>query len=266
MARLKLSGASRSFFVAGRAGGEIRALDKVDLELGEGELATIVGPSGSGKTTLLRVAAGLEELDDGRASLQSGTRIGFVFQEPRLLSSLTVEGNVALGLGRDGGGTRKARADGEGRVRETLELLGLFAFRDAYPRQLSGGIAQRASLARALVREPELLLMDEPFSALDAPLRARLQNELLSLLSRRPMSVLFVTHDIGEAIYLGDRVLALRSGRIVRDETIGLARPRDRRAQAFLGLVDSLASTLGEGAAALPAEDGYSPRFEEDSA
>jgi sulfonate transport system ATP-binding protein len=249
MARLRLAGASRSFFVEGR---EIRALDRVDLELEDGELATIVGPSGSGKTTLLRIAAGLEGLDSGSASVSEGTRLGFVFQEPRLLSSLTVEGNVALGLG-----PRKARAEGEGRVRETLETLGLSAFRAAYPRQLSGGIAQRASLARALVREPDLLLMDEPFSALDAHLRGRLQDELLSLLKRRPASVLFVTHDIGEALYLGDRVLALRSGRIVRDETVGLARPRDRRAQAFLGLVDSWASTLGE---------GYSPHFEEDSA
>lgn len=249
MARLKLAGASRSFFVEGR---EIRALDGVDLELEDDELATIVGPSGSGKTTLLRIAAGLERLDSGSASVSDGTRFGFVFQEPRLLASLTVEGNVALGLG-----SGKARAEGEGRVRETLETLGLSAFRAAYPRQLSGGIAQRASLARALVREPDLLLMDEPFSALDAHLRRRLQDELLSLLKRRPTSVLFVTHDIGEALYLGDRVLALRSGRIVRDETIGLACPRDRRAPDFLGLVDSLASTLGE---------GYSPHFEEDSA
>jgi ABC-type nitrate/sulfonate/bicarbonate transport system ATPase subunit len=249
MARLKLVGASRSFYVEGR---EIRALDGVDLELEEGKLVTVVGPSGSGKTTLLRIAAGLEGLDSGSASVSEGMRLGFVFQEPRLLSSLTVEGNVALGLG-----SRKARAAGGERVRDTLDLLGLSAFRNAYPFQLSGGIAQRASLARALVREPDLLLMDEPFSALDAPLRRRLQDELLSLLKRRPTSVLFVTHDIGEALYLGDRVLALRSGRIVRDEAIDLARPRDRRAQDFIGLVDSLASTLGE---------GYSPRFEENSA
>ena len=258
MVRLRLAGASRSFFVEGR---EIRALDRVDLELEEDKVATIVGPSGSGKTTLLRVAAGLAGLDSGSASLREGTRLGFVFQEPRLLASLTVEGNVALGLG-----SRKARAEGGGRVREILDILGLSAFRTAYPRQLSGGIAQRASLARALVREPDILLMDEPFSALDAPLRGRLQDELLALLARRPASVLFVTHDIGEALYLGDRVLALRSGRIVRDEAIELARPRDRRSPAFLGLVDSLASTLGEGANALPPEDGYSLRFEEDSA
>jgi len=258
MARLKLAGASRSFYVEGR---EIRALDGVDLELEENELVTVVGPSGSGKTTLLRIAAGLEGLDSGHATRLDETRLGFVFQEPRLLSSLTVEGNVALGLG-----SRKARAEGGDRVRESLDLLGLSAFRKAYPFQLSGGIAQRVSLARALVREPDLLLMDEPFSALDAPLRRRLQDELLSLLKRRPTSVLFVTHDIVEALYLGDRVLALRSGRIVRDEAIELARPRDRKAPLFLGLVDSLASTLGEGASALPSEDGYSPRFEEDSA
>jgi len=263
MVRLRLAGASRSFFVGGR---EIRALDGVDLELRRDELATIVGPSGSGKTTLLRVAAGLESLDSGCAGLCEGTRLGFVFQEPRLLSSLTVAGNVALGLCRGGSGPGRGRAEAEARVRETLELLGLSAFSGAYPRHLSGGIAQRVSLARALVREPELLLMDEPFSALDAPLRGRLQEDLLELLEHRPTSVLFVTHDIGEALYLGDRVLAIRSGRLVRDEAIGLARPRDRRSPAFLGLMDSLASTLGECTLARPPEGGHLPCIKEDSA
>jgi ABC-type nitrate/sulfonate/bicarbonate transport system, ATPase component len=257
MVRLRLEAATRSFAVEGH---EIRALDGVDLELREGETLAIVGPSGSGKTTLLRAAAGLEALDSGRASLSPGTRIGFVFQEPRLLSSLTVEGNVALGLeGRVMRSHRGARIGGAGarrheaaeqreRVASMLRLLGLATFRDAYPRQLSGGLAQRVSLARALVREPELLFLDEPFSALDAPLRMRLQDELLETLGSRTMSALFVTHDIGEAIYLGDRVIALSSGRIARDERIALARPRDRRSRYFLELADSFAQTLGAAA------------------
>jgi len=237
MVRLRLSGLSRSFFVEGR---EIRALDGVDLELREGELATVVGPSGSGKTTLLRVAAGLESADRGRAERSAGTRIGFVFQEPRLLGSLTVEGNVALGLG-----SRRAEREGARRVRELLGLLGLEAFRRAYPSQLSGGIAQRVSIGRALVRDPDLLFLDEPFSALDAPLRRRLQDELLGILASRRTAALFVTHDLVEALYVGDRVIALRSGRVVRDEPVALPRPREPRSAAFAALADSLALTLG---------------------
>jgi sulfonate transport system ATP-binding protein len=237
--RLRLAAASKSFYVDGR---EIRALDGVGLELGSGEVATIVGPSGSGKTTLLRVAAGLEPADSGHAALGAGTRTGFVFQEPRLLASLTVEGNVALGLA-----FRKTERDGVERVRAILELLGLSEYRRAYPRQLSGGIAQRVSLGRALVRDPDLLFMDEPFSALDAPLRRRLQDELVGILATRRTAALFVTHDLAEALYIGDRVLVLRSGRIVRDERVALPRPRNARGADFIALVDSLALTLGGG-------------------
>jgi sulfonate transport system ATP-binding protein len=258
MVRLSLSGVSRSFRVDGR---ELRAVDGVDFELGAGEMATIVGPSGSGKTTLLRIAAGLETADSGTVVQGEGTRTGFVFQEPRLLSSLTVEGNIALGLG-----SRTSGREGSGRVREVIDLLGLSAFRRAHPAQLSGGIAQRVALGRALVRDPDLLFMDEPFSALDAPLRRRLQDELLGILASTRMSLVFVTHDLTEAIYLGDRFVALRAGRIVREEPISLKRPRDRRSEAFLGLVDSLASTLGEGARRRAAESDRDRQFEEDSA
>jgi ABC-type nitrate/sulfonate/bicarbonate transport system ATPase subunit len=258
MARPSLEGVAKTFLSGGR---EIKAVDGVDLELGEGEVATIVGPSGSGKTTLLRIAAGLEAPDSGRAALRGGGVLGFVFQEPRLLGSLTVEGNVALGLG-----SRKAERAGAGRVREIIELLGLSDFRRAYPAQLSGGLAQRVALGRALVRDPDLLLMDEPFSALDAPLRRRLQDELLGILATRRTSLAFVTHDLVEALYIGNRVVVLRGGRVTRDEPIALARPRDPRSRAFMASLDSLARALGGGARTRNLGSDREMGLEEDSA
>ncbi|MDA8426339.1 MAG: ATP-binding cassette domain-containing protein [Treponema sp.] len=234
---LRLGGVRRYFRVEGR---EVRAVDGVDLELAASGITTIVGPSGCGKTTLLRLAAGLDLPDSGEVWRRGGSRLGFVFQEPRLLRSLTVEGNILLGLG-------PGRADRSGldRVREVEALLGLEDFARAYPDQLSGGLAQRAALGRALVRDPELLFMDEPFSALDARLRRRLQDELVSILKLRAISVVFVTHDLGEAVYLGDRVLVMREGRIVREESVGLGRPRDLRSPEVHALEDILAAALG---------------------
>jgi ABC-type nitrate/sulfonate/bicarbonate transport system ATPase subunit len=254
---LRLDGITRRFRAGGR---EILALDRVDFELAEGELVAVVGPSGSGKTTLLRIAAGLESVDAGSVRRGEGARIGFVFQEPRLLSSRTVEGNVALGLG-----SRRAEREGSARVLELLGLLGLSEFRRAYPRELSGGIAQRVAIGRALVRDPEVLFLDEPFSALDAPLRARLQDELLAVLARRGTSAVFVTHDLGEALYLGDRVVTLVRGRIVRHERIALLRPRDRQGKEFSELKASLALTLGARVFGASRADGDA-NFEEDTA
>jgi ABC-type nitrate/sulfonate/bicarbonate transport system ATPase subunit len=258
MARLKLQGVSVAFRAGGRA---IRALDGVDLELEEGQTSVVVGPSGSGKTTLLRVAAGLLKPDSGIVSLREGARLGFVFQEPRLLGHLSVEGNIALGLG-----SRRAEREGSRKVGEIVELLGLGSHRRAHPSELSGGLAQRVALGRALVRDPDVLFMDEPFSALDAPLRRRLQDELLAILAARRTSALFVTHDLAEALYLGDRAIALRGGRIVRDEGIGLPRPRQSRSADFIDLQDSLARTLGGDIPHRDAELEYDPRFKEYSA
>ena len=241
---LRLDAVSRGFRVGGSL---VRAMDGVDLEVPAGAIVTVVGASGSGKTTLIRVAAGLERPDSGQVWREPASRLGVVFQEPRLLRSLTVEGNILLGLGAG-----RATPEGLGRVREVLELLGLGGFRKAHPHQLSGGLAQRVALGRALVRDPEVLLMDEPFSALDAPLRRRLQDELLAIQELRAMSVVFVTHDLAEAIYLGDRVLVLRSGRLVQDRAIALERPRDLRSEPFHRLQDALARSLEPGAAAPP--------------
>jgi sulfonate transport system ATP-binding protein len=233
---LRFEAVSR-FFPVGRQ--VIRAVDEVDLELGPG-ITMVVGPSGSGKTTLLRLAAGLQRPGSGRVWRRPESRLGMVFQEPRLLRSLTVEGNILLGLGPG----REARR-GLDRVREVEELLGLGRFRTAYPDQLSGGLAQRVALGRALVRDPDLLLMDEPFSALDVPLRRRLQKELLGFLGLRAMSVVFVTHDLPEAVYLGDRILVMLGGRIVRDQAVALAHPRDLRSEAVHALEDTLAQAIG---------------------
>jgi sulfonate transport system ATP-binding protein len=224
------------------AGGEVRAVDGVDLEVPAQGIVTLVGSSGCGKTTLIRLAAGLDRPDSGKVWRRESARLGVVFQEPRLLRSLTAEDNVLLGLG-------PGRADraGQERAREVLELLGLGAFRRAYPDQLSGGLAQRVALGRALVRDPDLLLMDEPFSALDAPLRRRLQDELLAILRLRAISVVFVTHDLAEAVYLGDRILVMRRGRIVQDAPVGLERPRDPRSEPMHQIQDALARLLDDG-------------------
>jgi len=234
---LRFEAVHRYFHVGGDV---VRAMDGVDLEVATKGIVTVVGPSGSGKTTLIRLAAGLDRPDTGHVWRHEASRLGVVFQEPRLLRSLTVEGNILLGLGPG-----RAARRGLGRVHEVLELLGLEAFRRAYPDQLSGGLAQRVALGRALVRDPELLLMDEPFSALDAPLRRRLQDKLLAILNLRAMSVVFVTHDLTEAIYLGDRILVMRSGRLVWDCPVELSRPRDLRSAPVHSLQDTLAQRLG---------------------
>jgi len=235
---LRFTGVHRLFRVGSRV---VRAADGVDLEVASHGIVTVVGASGSGKTTLIRLAAGLDRPDSGQVWRHEASRLGVVFQEPRLLRSLTVEGNILLGLG-PGKATKPALS----RVHEVMELLGLGKFRRAYPDQLSGGLAQRVALGRVLVRDPELLLMDEPFSALDAPLRRRLQDELLAILELRAMSVVFVTHDLAEAAYLGDRVLVMRSGRIVWDGPIVLDRPRDLRSAPMHRIQDALAKHLDE--------------------
>jgi len=221
--------------LAKRFANGVTALGPLDLFVGRGEIVGVVGTSGCGKSTLLRIIGGLEPATGGSVRIDGepvrGPRpeIGIVFQEPRLMPWLTVAGNVTFGLDGVPRAKRQALADA------ALAKVGLTRFAQALPRELSGGMAQRVALARALVTEPEILLLDEPFSALDAFTRIRLQDELLRLWAIDRPTLLFVTHDIDEALALADRVIVLRGhpGRIRRDDRIDLPRPRRRTEPAF---------------------------------
>ena len=221
---LTLSGIRKRF-------GSTDVLGGVELEVEAGEIIALVGPSGCGKSTLLRLISGLDTRFAG--TVHVGERdvcgpdaaVGVVFQEPRLFPWLNLTDNIAFGLPDRG----TARA--EALVRETLDVVGLGQFAGALPKQLSGGMAQRAALARALVTEPQVLLLDEPFNALDAFTRMRLQDHLLAAWARYRPTLLLVTHDLDEAVYLADRVVLLsdRPSRVVDIIPVVPERPRDRR-------------------------------------
>ena len=205
----------------------VRALDPIDLVVREGEIVTLVGPSGCGKSTLLRLIAGLVQPCAGRIGLSPEARsagLAFVFQNPTLMPWASVERNVRLPL--DLSGVEPAQA--QAKVRRALELVGLSDFVRLYPRELSGGMQMRASIARALVTDPRLLLMDEPFGALDEITRNRLDRDLSELCAREKLTVLFVTHSIYEAVFLSSRVLVMsaRPGRIFEEVAIDEPQPR----------------------------------------
>ena len=211
-----------------------RALAPIDMTLGKGEFLTLIGPSGCGKSTLLKLVANLIEPSDGRLTWwrggfdavgREGRRFAFVFQEPTLMPWAKVGANVRLPLDL----ANMPRRDSAPRVAESLALVGLSEAAEAYPRQLSGGMRMRVSIARALVTEPDLLLMDEPFGALDEFTRNRLDADLLRLWWARHLTTMFVTHSIYEAVYLSTRivVMAARPGRIFRTLTIDEPQPRD---------------------------------------
>jgi sulfonate transport system ATP-binding protein len=210
-------------------------LDQVDLDIARGEFVALLGASGTGKTTLLRILAGLEIPDAGRALVPKVRTV--VFQEPRLVPSMRVLGNVMIGQPR----TPQRRE----LARRALAEVGLTSHEQAWPATLSGGEAQRVALARALVREPELLLLDEPFAALDALTRLHMQDLVGRLFEKHQPAVLLVTHDVDEAIRLADRVLVLRAGRLVVDERIEVARPRERDDRHFTALRGRLLAELG---------------------
>jgi sulfonate transport system ATP-binding protein len=213
----------------------VRALDGVSLDVAPGEIVAVVGGSGCGKSTLLRLVSGLDRPTQGQVALDGDTivaphqKIGIVFQEPRLLPWLTVAGNVGFGL------ADRPRAERVERVARQLARVGLTDKATMWPRELSGGQAQRVALARALVMRPAVLLLDEPFSALDAFTRADLQDHLLDLWADGKPTLVVVTHDVDEAVVLADRVIVMRPqpGRVSDEIAIDLPRPRDRQSAAY---------------------------------
>lgn len=220
-------------------GAVIDVLERLSFSIAAGEMVSLIGPSGCGKTTLLRLIAGLDAPTAGEILLGNrpinnpGAERGLMFQDPNLFPWLTVRGNVEAGLVARGILDERRRE-----VDEFMRLVGLEAFADVYPHQLSGGMAQRAALARALVNHPAVLLLDEPLGALDQFTRMRMQDEVLRLWQTHRTTMLLVTHDIDEAIYMSDRIVMLtpRPGRIDRVLNVDLARPRLRTDAEFLAL------------------------------
>jgi NitT/TauT family transport system ATP-binding protein len=209
--------------------GSLRVLDKLTFDVRSGEFVCVLGPSGSGKSTLLRILAGLIRSNSGTVRIKSETLqgpqpgIGLVFQDPNLMPWRTVQENISLPLE-----VRNHTNGHVGRASELIELVGLQGFENALPRDLSGGMAQRVAIARALVQDPDILLMDEPFGSLDAITRERMSDELLRIWEKDHKTVIMVTHDISEAVYLADRVLvlSLRPATLKLDLEIPLPRPR----------------------------------------
>jgi len=213
----------------------VNALARFSAEIAPGEIVAIIGGSGCGKSTLLRAIAGLDRATSGKVTLDATTiaapheKIGIIFQEPRLLPWLTVADNIGFGLSGLPAAERRAR------VARALDRVGLADKAQAWPRELSGGQAQRVAIARALVPQPEVLLLDEPFSALDAFTRRDLQDHLLDLWADTRPTLVLVTHDVDEAVVLADRVLVMRPrpGRLFEEINVNLSRPRDRGSQLF---------------------------------
>lgn len=217
-------------------GGTFQALQDISLKIKAGSFVSLIGPSGCGKSTMLRLISGLDKPSRGRVSLDEdvvtkpGADRGFMFQEHNLFPWMSIYENVAFGLK-----ARHLYKHDKGKVDDILRLVGLEGFGKSYPYQLSGGMCQRASLARALVGHPKVLLLDEPLGALDAFTRMNMQDEIQRIWKQEHMTMVMVTHDVDEAVYLSDIVVVMsaRPGRIVQLVPIDLPRPRDRSSQRF---------------------------------
>jgi sulfonate transport system ATP-binding protein len=214
--------------------GRVQALHNIELNVKPGEFITVIGPSGCGKSTLLKIIAGLDTQYNGSVKLEGkqvkapGIDKGFIFQEPRLFPWLTVERNIAADLSLSNKEVRQ-------RVDELISLVKLQGFEKAYPRELSGGMAQRVAIARALLRNPKILLLDEPFGALDAFTRTHMQEVLLDIWQKNRTTMIFVTHDIDEAVYLANRIVVLkpRPGTIGNIVSVDLPYPRKKSSVSF---------------------------------
>jgi NitT/TauT family transport system ATP-binding protein len=250
--KLKATGLRHEYYQP-RTGGRLLALDNINLQVEDGEFVTIVGPSGCGKTTFINLCDGLLKPTAGRIEIDGvpvtkpGTDRGMVFQDSCLMPWRTVFKNVIFGLECQG----LDNAQGTARANEFIKLVGLGGFEEHFPHELSGGMQQRCNLARALTVDPKILIMDEPFAALDAQTREIMQSELLRIWRESKKTVLFITHQINEAIYLADRVIvfAARPGRVKATIKIDLPRPRDlslKRDPSFLKYEDQVWNLIEE--------------------
>lgn len=229
---------TKTFHANGRT---VTALKDVTLNIEQSGFISIIGPSGCGKSTLLRIIGGLDSIWDGQVSMNGspingpGRDKGFVFQDHRLLPWLSVRNNIRFALN---GNQRKQDA----LIQENIDLVGLTGFEDSLPKQLSGGMAQRVAIARALVNRPQILLLDEPFAALDPITRMKLQDQLLHIWHTERITMVIVTHDIDEAVYLGQKVVVMKTnpGEIVRVEQLELPDPRPRTGERFNRARDSI--------------------------
>lgn len=225
---VSIKGLNKSF-------GELSVLEDINIDVGRGDFLSVIGSSGCGKSTLLRIIGGLETpsegsvLVDGAEVSKPSRRIGFVFQDHRLLPWLNVTDNILLALD-------KKEKRGKEIAQENLKLVGLESFAESYPKQLSGGMAQRVAIARALANHPDILLLDEPFGALDAITRITMQQELLRIWKQEQITMILITHDIDEAIYLGQRVAVMteRPGRIKKTVKIAPSCHYDRNGADFM--------------------------------
>ncbi len=240
MSRVEVTNLFKSYQLGGR---ELEVLRDISFTLEDHSFVTVVGKSGCGKTTLLRVICGLETMSRGSVHFipnsdnENSSKVSIVFQEPRLMPWLTVGQNMAFSM---------ARGSNKDHIRHTLDfyldLLGLADFRDAYPSQISGGMAQRVALGRTLCFDSDVILMDEPFGDLDAFTRRNLQKELINIFLSQQKTILFVTHDVDEAIFLGQRVLVMDEGQLIREIEIHLAYPRDPLSNECYALREKLLS------------------------
>jgi NitT/TauT family transport system ATP-binding protein len=250
--KLRATGLRHEYYQP-RTGGRLLALDNINLQVEDGEFVTIVGPSGCGKTTFINLCDGLLKPTAGRIEIDGipvtkpGTDRGMVFQDSCLMPWRTVFKNVIFGLECQG----LDNTNGQARANEFIKLVGLSGFEEHFPHELSGGMQQRCNLARALTVDPKILIMDEPFAALDAQTREIMQSELLRIWRESKKTVLFITHQINEAIYLADRVIvfAARPGRVKATIKIDLPRPRDlalKRDPSFLKYEDQVWNLIEE--------------------
>lgn len=241
-ATLEIKGLNKQYTSRGKS---LSVLEDISLSIKPGEFVSIVGSSGCGKSTLLKLIIGLEDdyqgelLLDGNRIAGTSLERGIVFQEHRLFPWLTVEQNINIGLLNN---TKLSEEEKRKSVHEHIELVGLKDFANAYPYQLSGGMSQRVAIARALVNRPEVLLLDEPFGALDAFTRAYLQQELQRIWEKEGITMILVTHDVEEAVYLGDRIVVMqpRPGRIKRIVDVDLPRARNRSSAEFVALKEEV--------------------------